>query len=101
MNALMKAARDGDLNALREALKDPNIDPNAQDEITGLTALHIAAAWRNTACTHALLSHKKIQSTIKDNFGRRPIDIFVSTNTTLTGAEIQQFLLDAHHEHTL
>jgi len=75
MNALMKAARDGDLKALKKALKDPKINPNFQDDKTGMTALHTAVVWRNNACTQELLNDNRVKSDQMDFGGRRPIDL--------------------------
>ena len=73
MNALFEAAKRGDVKALKRALKDPNIDPNAQDERTGFTALHVAVVWQNKVCLYELLDIANLN--LRDNFGRRPFDV--------------------------
>ena len=75
MNMLMKAARDGDLKALKRALNDPQIDPNAKNEKTGLTALHIATIWNNKSCLHLLLNNSQVNDAELDNAGRKARDI--------------------------
>jgi len=73
MNALFEAAKRGDVTALKKALNDPNIDPNAQDERTGFTALHVAVVWQNKVCLYELLNIANVN--LRDNFGRRPFDL--------------------------
>jgi len=77
MNALFEAAKRGDITALRKALKDPNIDPNVQDERTGFTALHTAIAWNNYYCAFALTENAKTMLNIEDQLGRTPNEIDV------------------------
>jgi len=78
MNALFEAAKRGDVKALKKALNDPNIDPNAQDERTGITALHTAAAWNNTSCVREMLVDKRTNHAMLDYANRRAIDLFDS-----------------------
>jgi len=80
MSTLMNAARRGDIKALKTLTSDKSININQQEERTGFTVLHAATAWGNTAIVHWLLSEMKIDTSIRDNSGRRAIDIAREVN---------------------
>jgi len=75
MNALMKAARDGDLFDLKTLLKDCDADPNYHDPQTGFTALHTATVWQNSNCAYELLADGRVNPHQRDFAGRRAIDL--------------------------
>ena len=75
MNALFEAAKRGNVKALKKALKDPNIDPNAINERTGHSPLHTAIIWQNKVCTNILVNDKRIDEYLLDKNNRRPIDL--------------------------
>ena len=64
--------------ALRLLEEDPTIDINAQDE-SGMPALHYAVMSEKEEVVKALLAHKDINPSLKDNQGRTPADIALAT----------------------
>lgn len=99
MNALMKASRVGDLKALRAALKDPKIDPNLQDNKTGMTALHTATIWQNSACVRELLLDGRINPHTRDLTERRAIDLTLGMQlNSLIEATYAANIIVAHNQ---
>ena len=68
-------------SVLRLLDDDPSIDVNAQ-EVSGMTALHHAAALAQRGVVQRLLEHQDIKPGLKDKQGRTALDIARAENLT-------------------
>jgi ankyrin repeat protein len=84
---LHKAARVGNLDALKLLLEDFGADPNIKDDFKGFTPLHLAI---NEDCV-AMLLQNGADPTITDNHGRTTL--FHHVTNTLNGKKIMLPLL--------
>ena len=69
LQALIRAAEEGDFNLVKGLLDDGNIDINYQDE-NGWTALHHAVFSKSVEVVGFLLSEPEIDLSITDNLGK-------------------------------
>jgi len=75
----------------KDILKADPDQLNQKDPYAGLTALHIAIFRQNIAIIELLLAQPGINLEIKDNFGRRPVDMLDYT----VNQEIFELIMDA------
>lgn len=76
---ILKGAYDNDHGEVSAALAESPACINAQSQAEGLTALHIAAALGNQSMVELLLKQPLVDVTVKDRFGRDPLDIAITT----------------------
>ncbi|OXT01635.1 hypothetical protein B7H23_01295 [Notoacmeibacter marinus] len=75
---IIRGAMHNDISEVRAALENgKNI--NEQDRIHGLTALHHAAVRGNYSMTTYLLTQAEIDISLKDRWGRDPLDVAILT----------------------
>lgn len=92
--AFLAAVNIGDIEKVRRHLKDPAININHAEPVTGLTALHIAAARNAGAVLRLLVGTGKCDYSLKDSEGRTAATIAVVVGRN---PAVGRYLFDLQH----
>ncbi|MBX9766819.1 MAG: ankyrin repeat domain-containing protein [Bdellovibrionales bacterium] len=91
-NSLFRAIYIGDIKSVRKALSS-GADPNCEDPISGLKAIHFAACQSNLEIVKELLATGKVLANSIDRQGRVPYELAHDYNKFDIENYIMEFIL--------